>query len=150
MLVYRITIQKWASSLTGSGIAGRWNSQGIPVLYTASNRSLACLENLVHRRSLGLDGMFRIVTLYIPSSVRGEILSLKTLKHGWHDNSEKAIEQCQFLGDRWQREGKHLWMKVPSAIVPEEHNILINPSHPAVSKIKITVVDRFVFDRRLG
>ena len=62
MLVYRIVLEKYAS-LYASGVEGRWNSSGAKVLYTASSRALACLENVVHRSGEGLNDLFRTLVM---------------------------------------------------------------------------------------
>jgi RES domain-containing protein len=149
MLIYRITTEKWATSLAGSGIAARWNSQGIPILYTTSNRSLACLENLVHRRSLGSDAAFRLVTLSIPPSVKGITINPVQLPPNWNQVTDKAWNVCRAIGDDWFHNSRSLYLKVPSAIIPEEENILINPNHSAIKKVKVVKVERFVFDGRI-
>lgn len=59
MLVYRIALVKFSDSLKASGRAARWNSNDIDVIYTASSRALACLENVVHRNQLGLSSNFK-------------------------------------------------------------------------------------------
>ena len=84
MEVFRITHEKWANTLVASGFPARWNSQGIEIIYTAGSRSLACLENIVHRNKSGLtEKAFRICrkigdnwaihttspVLYVPSAI---------------------------------------------------------------------------------
>jgi len=61
MNVYRITLEKWAKNLTASGRAARWNSNGFYILYTASTRALACLENVVYRHCIGKDDIFKVL-----------------------------------------------------------------------------------------
>ena len=70
MITYRIILEKRAGHLTASGRAARWNSNGHFMLYTASTRALACLENMVHRRSIGQDELFRVTMIEIPDDLK--------------------------------------------------------------------------------
>jgi RES domain-containing protein len=66
----------------------------------------------------------------------------------WRDYPAPAWEAQ--LGDSWVREGALLWLSVPSAIVPEEYNVLINPAHPAMREVRVTSTRPFRFDQRLA
>ena len=59
MLIYRITKTQYADRLVVSGGVACWNERGQHVIYTATNRILACLENVVHRSGEGLSDRFR-------------------------------------------------------------------------------------------
>jgi RES domain-containing protein len=69
MIVYRITLEKWARNLAASGRAARWNSNGRFMLYTASTRALAYLENVVHRHGMGKDDFFKVMVINIPDDL---------------------------------------------------------------------------------
>lgn len=147
MLVYRITLQRWAGLLTASGRAARWNSNGHFVLYTAGSRALACLENLVHRGSIGPQELFRVTVIDIPDNLEIETISVEALSAGWTDYLQYA--HCQRLGDEWVRQGRSAVLQVPSAIIAEESNFLINPQHPQAARIRVVRTEPFVFDTRL-
>lgn len=147
MNAFRITHTKWAGKLSGSGYAGRWNSKGKFVVYTTRNRALACLENLVHRSGEGLDANFSITEINIPDRMSSEHLDPESLPEGWYET--KNIPYCQSLGDRWLDEKRSLLLEVPSSIIPDETNILINPGHGEFPKISVRQITPFRFDRRL-
>ena len=150
MQVFRITKSKWADKLTGSGYQARWNSNGFFVVYSAENCSLACLENLVHRNGFGLDIDFSLVTILIPDAIKKIVIDIKKLPIGWNSNDEKSQLLCQKIGDNWLKSQQSAVLVVPSAIIANEKNILINPNHQDFQKIKIQSVQIFNFDRRLG
>ncbi len=133
--------------LTASGYPARWNSKGTHIIYTASSRALACLENLVHRSGEGLNQQFRITEIYIPDGVSAEQVDLKKLPKGWHQMDN--YHHCQKIGDQWIENGKSLLLEVPSSIIRDESNILINPHHPEFSKIEVQNITPFTFDERL-
>jgi RES domain-containing protein len=147
MIVYRITTEKWANQLRGSGYAARWNSKGSFVIYTASTRALACLENLVHRSGEGLNKVFKVVEINIPGSLTIAPVTQNQLNKDW--TVRENYHQTRNIGDMWLKEKKSPILKVPSAIIPEEINYLINPEHPDFQKISIKRISGFLFDNRL-
>lgn len=147
MLVYRISLTKYATSLIASGRAARWNSNDVKVIYTANSRALACLENVVHRSKLGLSLNFSVMQINIPDSLAITTVNLKDLPVNW-DQFEN-MHLMQKLGDKWIEECKTTVLKVPSSIIHDEFNYLINPSHPDFKKIKLEAVKPFLFDDRI-
>lgn len=147
MLVYRIALKRWSNELIASGNPARWNTKGNYIIYTASTRALACLENVVHRSGEGLNGNFKVIVISIPASMKHKEIKLSELPFGWHDFIN--YKDCQSIGDRWYREGKTAILKVPSAIVPKEFNFLLNTRHKDFPKIKLVETEDFLFDSRL-
>jgi len=147
MEVFRICLEKYSSSLAASGNEARWNSKGRYVIYTAQSRSLACLENLVHRKGLGLSVPFSVITIKIPDNTKVEIVELSSLPKDW--NLLKNYHFCQKIGESWSANKTSLLLKVPSSIINEESNFLINPLHPEFASIKIISTKIFTFDERL-
>ena len=147
MIVYRITLAKWSGNLTASGRAARWNSNGHFMLYTASTRALACLENMVHRRSIGTDDLFGVTLIEIPDDLKIKKIDKGELPVNW----QKYINytSCQAIGDKWLKENRTTILQVPSAIITEEYNYLLNPQHPDFSRIKVHSTEKFTFDERL-
>lgn len=117
------------------------------MIYTASSRALACLENLVHRSGEGLNSRFKIVEIEIPDHVSIQKTKADSLPEGWHKTEYYPV--CRKVGDRWIEEGKSLLMQVPSSIIREEINVLINPHHPEFKEVKIAEIREFRFDERL-
>lgn len=149
MEVYRICSTKWANNLSGSGRSARWNSHGFAVLYTAQSCSLACLENLVHRNGFGLNADFTLVTITIDDKLFVDEIKTSTLPDGWSNNTEKGQLICSFYGDQWIKSQKSCIIKVPSAIISTEYNILVNPNHKDAALVKIRSIEPFSFDKRL-
>ncbi len=148
--VYRITHKKWADKLVASGYAARWNSHGFYVIYTAENRSLACLENLFHRNGFGSDNDYFIMTINIPNTVVITKIETTELPAGWNLPNENAHLLCRSFGDNWIKSQKSCCLIVPSAIIENEKNILINPNHKDFDKVKLSLSQPFSFDNRLS
>ncbi|HOY42729.1 MAG TPA: RES family NAD+ phosphorylase [Chitinophagales bacterium] len=150
MLVYRISGQRFANDLSGTGArlnGGRWNSVGLSLLYAASYRSLALLEILVHTTNNYVPDDLMLITIEIPDT----ILIKEILHEEISDelNRKKAQAQFQTIGDKWIKSQTSLILKVPSVIIPEEFNYLINPLHKDFHKVKIKETKLFRFDDRL-
>lgn len=147
MLVYRITLAKYADKLQASGRAARWNRNQVDMIYTSSSRSLACLENIVHCNQLALARNFRILTIEIPQEIQPEIFELDSLPSDWREFSRMPLTQA--IGSSWIEEKTSGVLRIPSSIIPEEYNYLINPAHADFTKINILKVEDFVFDERI-
>lgn len=147
MLVYRLARQKYAHQLDGQGAAlfgGRWNSVGQPVIYTSENRSLAVLEYRVNNPLPIHDLM--ILSLELPED-RIPKIEISELPDQWQTYTFES--PCTSIGDQWLREQETLPLKVPSAVVPQEYNVLINPLHPNMEKVKIVEALPFMMDHRM-
>lgn len=147
MEVFRITKAKYTGQLYASGLEGRWNQKGEEVIYAAHSRSLACLENLVHKSGLGGSVTYRTMVIYIPDELPIQQINLKELPEGWNEISLNKV--CQQLGSRWYAAKDAAVLKVPSAVIPTESNYVINTRHPHFSQIKLIESVPFFFDRRL-
>lgn len=146
-IVYRIVLKKWADKLVASGSAARWNSDGKFVLYTASTRSLACLENVVHRSAEGLSMAFKTLLIELPKSAKIQEIEINSLPSDWYSFSNYHL--CQSIGDEWYDARQSLVLSVPSAIIKEEKNYIINTQHPDFVKVKLVGVEDFLFDTRI-
>ncbi len=150
MEVYRIAQEKYATDLSGNGAklyGGRWNSEGIFALYTSSSRSLALLETLAHTNAALLaEKIYLLVTLSIPTSLKPEIIALDKLPRDW--DSRDQLTGTQRAGDLFLQKQKSLLLAVPSVLMPEEFNYVLNPLHPDMRKLKITHQRRMRFDKR--
>ena len=147
MEIYRITLAKWADNLVASGRAARWNSADRFMLYTASSRALACLENVVHRTGRGLQADFRAICIHVPDALSIQTIELADLPANWADY--KQYGRSQQLGDAWLTARQSALLCVPSAIIPAEVNYLLNPQHPDFSQVSIRSIEQFRFDSRI-
>ncbi|MDR5728854.1 MAG: RES family NAD+ phosphorylase [Terriglobia bacterium] len=148
MEAWRITrARKSADAFSGDGarlFGGRWNSPGIPMVYTAGSRSLAILEVLAHLTKSALLNHYVLYRLGCDDSL---VQILSDLPAGW--NLEPPTQASQSVGDAWIESGTHPVLSVPSAIVPEERNYLLNPAHPEFSRIVIARPATYRIDPRL-
>lgn len=147
MVVYRITKAIYADRLVASGGAARWNGRGQFVIYTAASRALACLENVVHRSGEGLADLFRTMIIQVPDDLPIETITSESLPTDWTDFGR--YDYCQQLGGNWLRSGQSPVLRVPSAIIPDEWNYLLNPAHPQFPLIRLLQTEPFVFDPRI-
>lgn len=143
MIVYRISVDKYASDLSGTGsrlYGGRWTPKGFPVLYTASNPSLALLELYVHIKNSTPPNLKLIKLAIDEKYLTKKALRIPDLPSYWNDNP--APEALQLMGQEWITESKTLIMEVPSSIMPEDTNYIVNVGHKdftnAVSMLNIT------------
>jgi len=147
MFIYRIALSIYADALKASGRAARWNLNETEMIYTSSSRSLACLENVVHRGQLGLNQIFSVMTIQIDDKIEREKIGLNDLPADWKEFYQMPMTQA--VGERWISTERTVVMEVPSSIVEEEVNYLINPKHPDFNLIKLIKTDPFVFDKRI-
>ncbi len=148
MKVYRIALAEFSNKLYATGRAARWNSRGTFVIYSASSRALACLENLVHRSGEGLSSLFKTMVIHIPGNIDVKEITPGSLPSNWRTFKGQRITNT--IGDNWVRGGDSVVLKVPSAIIPEENNYIINPAHPNFEQIEIIALEAFMFDERLS
>jgi RES domain-containing protein len=141
---YRISKESdSAKAFSGQGAkdwGGRWNSRGVAVVYTGAHRSLSILEVLVHVKGgagLGRATISAPFYLYAVSFDEAllEELPIAGLPAGW--NSEPPTAASQSLGDAWVLAARSPVLALPSVIVPEERNYVLNPGHPRFPEIKI-------------
>ncbi|MDP4030290.1 MAG: RES family NAD+ phosphorylase [Gallionella sp.] len=155
MRVWRIATQApdyAADDLSGAGAkitGGRWNQRGVPVLYCSDTPSLACLETLVHLDVGGLPLYRFLVAIDIPEKVWKvrTIATVQSLESGW--DAFLAENASVDFGSQWAMSNKSAVLVVPSAIVPEDSVILLNPKHSDISRITATKVRRWTYDARL-
>ncbi len=150
MIVYRLARSKFKNDLSGEGAriaGGRWNSPGIPVLYTTESRALCTLEIAVHTPLKIVPQDYMMICIDVPSNAIKQQISVKDLPTNWKFFPE--IKHTQIIGDQFFLEGKHLALKVPSAIVAGDYNILINPLHADFKQVKVLTFEPFEFDQRL-
>lgn len=146
MLVFRIAHKKYAETLSLSGLSGRWNSNGKLVLYTAENISLALLENMIYRVGTGFNADYKIMVIEVPDK-SFEAISKEKLPKNWRNI--ESYPALQKMGDLWYESQKSLCLKVPSSVLPENFNFIINTIHPDFKKVKLIDVLPYVPDERL-
>ncbi len=150
--VYRILRRPYsANPLDGEGafrFGGRWSSPGTRVAYTAEHLSLAMVEYFVHLDTDDIPDDLVLVRAEIPDIIPRISVTPKQLPPEWRYTPAPAA--LTDIGDHFVREGKAGILSVPSAIAPSESNWLINPAHPAFSKIRTHPGEPFNYDPRFS
>lgn len=151
MIVYRIT-KKEHSALDGMGGLygpGRWHKKGNLVIYTSEHASLAAWEKIVHVTSFeNLPKNLLLVKIEIPDGIEIQSVPQKVLVKGWA-SFPFALETIDY-GTSFLQKKEHLALKVPSVIIPDEYNIILNPLHPDIWDCKVVSTIPFVFDQRVS
>jgi RES domain-containing protein len=141
-----------ADDMTGKGAqttGGRWNRIGTPVVYAASNIALATLETLVHFDTMDLPINRILVRLDVPGDLWAarKVMTAATAPVGWEVQPAGMVSLN--TGEAWLAAGQEALFEVPSAIVPEESNVLVNPRHPDSRRIGVVRTRVFRYDARL-
>ena len=142
MIVFRLTKKKFAGSLSGEGakrVGGRWNSIGTPMLYTSQSRALALLELAVHVPFIIQPEDYRLVSIEIPSFIKVKQLDPSKLPTDW--NTFAFLDKTQQIGDELIRNNEILGLRVPSAVVPGDSNIIINPLHSSIKHVMTCFIE---------
>lgn len=148
--VYRIALAKHARDLSGRGArltGGRWNPKDTAVIYTSGSRSLAAMEFLVHVSLADIPPELKIVTIEFPETMIPKQIDSSVLPKNWRRSP--APFSLGEIGVNWVSSMESLLLRVPSAVILHEFNILINPSHPDMKSVKIVDVESFLYDERL-
>ncbi len=148
MIVHRICNSLYSDDLSGTGaklFGGRWNSKGIPMLYVSEHISLAVLEMLVNNQFKDFSIELILLRISIPDTIEIKEIKLNKLKSKWNED----FSYSKFIGNEFIKSMNSLVLKVPSAVISEEHNYLINPLHTDFKKIKISDTKQFSTDERL-
>lgn len=147
---WRIVMEEQsATAFNGEGarlFGGRWNSAGVSVVYAAEHLSLAALETRVHIDQIRMKKRYVGFGIAFNDSLV-KTLHVSDLPKDWRQ--EPPHPSLQVIGDRWVKSGDSVILAVPSVIIPQELNLLINPLHPDFKKIVIGKPNAFIFDPRL-
>lgn len=150
--MWRLSKASYAqTALSGRGSAlraGRWHARGRPVVYAASSAALALLETLVH---VDRADLLRAEYVAIPLRVPGdtvERVDRAALPNDWRAWPHPASTQT--LGTAWFDGARSAALVVPSAVVPHEWNVLLNPLHPRFHEVEVGVPEPFPVDVRLA
>jgi len=149
MEVYRIARDIYAQQMSTSGVAGRWNMDQQYVLYTGSSRSLSTLELVVHRSSIKPSFQYKIMVISIADEAHlYHSVALDALPPNWR--TIHAYAELQKIGSLWYTSKKSLVLKVPSVVIPNEYNYIINALHPLFDeKVQLKQLENFYWDERL-
>lgn len=150
MRAWRISKAKRAADLSGLGAAiegGRWNEAEAAAVYLGLSPAICCLETFVHQTQRPVIPM-KITEFELPEDAELYLEpSENELPVGWA--ALPADKPSMSFGTDWLNRGSHLGLIVPSAVLPLERNIVLNPRHPAISRVKISRIMDFTYDDRL-
>jgi RES domain-containing protein len=142
MRIWRISNYSDLSGRGGVTADGRWNWRGTPIVYCADHPSTALLEVLVHFDAETFPEHYQLIAIDVPDSVsRHE----PALPEGWRDD----VIMSRDLGTRLFRENNYALFSVPSIVMPEARNYLVNPGHPDAEAMTVLATYRYPFDSRL-
>lgn len=147
MRLFRLTKSRHAAkAFSGDGarlFGGRWNPKNVALAYTSESRALAVIESLVH-----LDPEDMADFVFVPAEIEEQFVDtfdMSALPSDWTSRESSARE----AGAAWVASLRSLALRVPSAVIPQEHNVLLNPAHPDFSRLVVGGVEPFAFDPRL-
>ena len=149
MEVYHLGSKKFATQLTGEGAklhGGRWNSIGTACLYTAESIALCVLEYAANVSLHQLPPSLTVTVFLLPDNSWKEFLE-EELPKNWQE--VPAPSETQEWGSSQLQDAGYLALKLPSVIIPSEHNYILNPAHPEFKKVEIKEVLPFTFDARI-
>src|SRR4029077_164484 len=138
------------ASLSGDGgllASARWHSRGKRIVYLADHPASALLEVIVHLevRAESLPDGFQLLKIDVPDDLVVDQPDKRELPADWRER----VSLTQEIGDVWLNAGSTSLLRVPSAIVPETYNYLLNPVHAHTARIVIASAIRTAFDARL-
>ena len=146
MELWQITREAHAA-LDGEGArryGARWTPRGTPAVYAASHLSLAALEYLVHIDAEDAPDDLVALRIGVPDEATELAFAPASLPVDWRRTPSPP--QCQAIGAEWARRGRELLLRVPSVLVPEESNVLVNPMHPDAAGVRLIGSRRFSYD----
>lgn len=149
MLVYRIGKTKYADDLSGAGAkinGGRWNHKSIPCIYTSESRALSLLEYTVNVNIDEIPRALSVTTLEIPDE---DILIIHedSLPGNW--KKIPIPSSTKDFGTRSLNAKVKLAIRIPSSVMPDEFNYILNPLHRNSRNIKIIEIRDLVYDVRI-
>ena len=144
--LWRISNYADLSGLGGLRFAGRWHNRGRPVVYCADHPAAALAEMLVHLDREDMPATFQMLTLEVATDVPIERVDVRRLSANW----TKTLAETRDLGDEWLKSLRTPLLEVPSALVPDAWNVLLNPAHPKAGEVKILQSQHVPLDSRFG
>ena len=143
--LWRVSNYATLDGVGGTYVGGRWHTKGHPIVYCSEDPSTALLETLVHIEIDSEDRpqTFQVLKIQSSASLTVERVNVKKLSSDWRT----SLAPTRSIGDDWLRSLKSLLLEVPSVLVPERRNFLINPLHAEMKKLRITARYSYPFDQ---
>jgi RES domain-containing protein len=146
MFLWRISNHEGLDGRGGMLASARWHTQGRPVVYLAASPAGALVEVLVNLEldAARLPGSYMMLKVEAPDDILVRRIEMASLPSGWAGD----LSISRSLGDEWLAGGESALLEVPSAIVPDTFNVLLNPQHPDAGRIKVVWQRAYPYDRR--
>lgn len=144
MILWRISRHRDLSGAGSLRAPGRWHDAGHPIVYLAETPAAALLEVCVHTSANDIPPDFTLLRIEGPA-VRIPSIRLTDLPEEWRDKPEIT----RAIGTAWLKKAETVLLRVPSALVPDTNNFLLNPKHRDAGKFRIAVAIEYPFDPRL-
>jgi RES domain-containing protein len=149
MIVWRLCRAVHAAgAFSGEGarrFGGRWNSRGVPMVYCSASLALAAIELFVHLDPTQAPSDLVSIAATLPEGEPARTFAPEDLPQEWWTDQTITRE----LGDAWMRDSSSLAVKVPAVPIRSECNVLLNPLHPRMAKLRADPPQPFVFDARM-
>jgi RES domain-containing protein len=147
VILWRVSNYSTLDGVGGLYVSGRWHTKGHPVVYCTLNPATALLETLVHMEIDAEDRpeRFQVLRIEGPDTLSVEEIKAGALPSNWVED----IAFTQNVGDGWLSEAGSLLLRVPSVLVPETWNVLVNPQHAEASLLKVAMRYEHPFRARL-
>jgi RES domain-containing protein len=146
MRIWRISNHAGLSGMGGVRFSARWHSKGRPILYAAEHPAGALAEFLAHLDLEDIPTSFQLITIDVDGIPAAITIKPEDLAPDWAANRTTT----RAAGDRWLQGGESLLLRVPSVLVPDAFNVLINPPHPDTIKMRIVKTEKVPLDRRFA
>jgi RES domain-containing protein len=147
--VWRIARRPHALDRVGTGArlaGGRWNRPGTGVIYTGATIAIAALERFVHLGGVVPPDLV-LVRVDLPGACSAERPALSELPGDW-DRVPPGPGSMDF-GTAWAEARRSLVLYMPSIVLREEENAVINPAHPEFRDVRMTIAREFSYDPRM-
>lgn len=146
MRLWRISNYADLSGAGGLHFSARWHTKGREIIYAAEHSAGALSEFLVHTNLEDIPASFQLITIEIDDGLKIENILPHQLPLGWAEN--KGITRT--IGNNWLNGNSSLLLRVPSVIVPDAYNMLINPNHADAAKMRLVKSEHVPLDSRLA
>ena len=144
--LYAASVEEMLSGDGAKENGGRWNSEGLRVVYLSGNLATATVEILVHLENKGILDKYHKLKVSFPVETLVAI-DEGQLPDNWNSMSMEPVTQA--VGNDWLVNKESLVLRVPSVAVPDEYNYLLNPDHDDFSRLEVGEIEPYTFDERL-
>lgn len=146
MFLWRISNHEGLDGRGGLLASARWHTQGRPIVYLAASAAGALVEVLVNLEldAARLPGNYTLLKAEAPDDMQVSRIEMASLPEGWRND----LTVTRNRGDDWLAGEESVLLEVPSAILPDTFNVLLNPHHPEAGRVRVVGQQAYPYDRR--